>query len=80
MGFKAYYSWRIFAKNNYVQVVGTKTHYFESKIQPYGLIFCPRVERNEYDTIFFWEIRFVVQKQETKVYFCQQKLLTEEIT
>jgi hypothetical protein len=32
MGFKAYYSWRIFAKNNYVQVVGTKTHYLESKI------------------------------------------------
>ena len=33
---------------------GTKTHYFESKILPYGLIFRPQVEENECEPLIFF--------------------------
>ena len=50
-------------------MVGPKTHYFESKILPYRLIFRLQVEEIECDILFFCEIHFLVQNQKKKVYF-----------
>ena len=56
-----------------MQEVGTKTLYFESKIQPYGLIFQSQVEENECDILFSCEINFVVQNKEKKGIFLSAK-------
>ena len=42
-----------FSQKKLAWEVGTKNHYFESKIQPYLLIFRPQVEENECDILFF---------------------------
>ena len=45
-----------------------------------GSFFVHRQRRMNVNHSFSFEINFVVQYQEKNMYFCQQKLLTEEIT
>ena len=77
LSFSGYYLRQFFCKN-FAQVVGTKTHCIEIKIQLYRLIFHPQVEENKCD-YFSCEIH-LVQNQEKNVNLFQQKLLMEEIT
>ena len=59
--------------------MGTKNHYFEIKIQPYGHILRPQVEDNEFDILFFLENSvFLFQNQEKKGIFVSKTSLTEE--
>ena len=48
------------------QVVGNTNHCLDSKIYPYGLIFCPRVEENECDILFSCKIYLFFQNKEVK--------------
>ena len=68
----AYLSCQNFSKH-VVQEVGTKTHYFESKIQPYGLILHPQVEECDI-LLFLWNL-FVVQIKKKSVFLSTESHL-----
>ena len=70
----------IYFCKNLARVVGTKNPYFESKIQIYGLIFCPHVEEIECDILFLVKFTLLFKIKRKGVFLYAKRYSRKKIT